>query len=267
MGLTNGGWSFTPSKVQVPKQETGSQADSLEGRALAAGLRRHDMAEYMEKEKKLITKIVYYGPALSGKTTNLMRLHDILSGQGCGDLLFFETKGDRTLFFDLLPAVVRVGNGFTIKTKMFTVPGQVAHDATRKSVLARADAVVFVADSQNTQALNNFESFENLEKNIQRVGLDFKALPLIVQFNKRDLKDIISQSDVQDLWGPTGLPVSFASALQGRGVRETFEMVLRLTYQKLNAMYGLQARHDITEQEFMKILPQKTKGGFLYETR
>ena len=141
------------------------------------------MAEFSEIDKKIVIKIVYYGPALSGKTTNLMQLHDILNPAECGELMSFETKGDRTLFFDLLPVLVKSESGFRIKTKLFTVPGQVAHDATRKAVLSRADAVVFVADSQLSQSMSNFESLDNLEKNVGRVGLDLENLPLVIQFN------------------------------------------------------------------------------------
>ncbi len=141
------------------------------------------MAKFSEIDKKIVIKIVYYGPALSGKTTNLMQLHDILNPAECGELMSFETKGDRTLFFDLLPVLVKSEKGFRIKTKLFTVPGQVAHDATRKAVLSRADAVAFVADSQLSQSMSNFESFDNLEKNVGRVGLDLENLPLVIQFN------------------------------------------------------------------------------------
>ena len=118
------------------------------------------MAEINEKEKKIIIKVVYYGPALSGKTTNLMRLHDIVNPSGRGELMTFETTGDRTLFFDLLPLLTHSESGFRIKIKLFTVPGQVAHDATRKAVLSRADAVVFVADSQLDQSMSNFDHME-----------------------------------------------------------------------------------------------------------
>ncbi len=141
------------------------------------------MAKFSEIDKKIVIKIVYYGPALSGKTTNLMQLHDILNPAECGELMSFETKGDRTLFFDLLPVLVKSEKGFRIKTKLFTVSGQVAHDATRKAVLSRADAVAFVADSQLSQSMSNFESLDNLEKNVGRVGLDLENLPLVIQFN------------------------------------------------------------------------------------
>lgn len=213
------------------------------------------MAELNEEEKKIVVKIVYYGPALSGKTTNLMQLHDILNPAGCGELMTFETKGDRTLFFDLLPLVVKSESGFRVKIKLFTVPGQVAHDATRKAVLSRADAVIFVADSQTSQAMSNFESFDNLEKNAGRVGLDFDNLPLVIQFNKRDLKDIISEQEVLDRWQPTNLPIIFSSALHGRGVKETFETALKQTYLSLDSIYRLEEKYLVREQDFMGMIP------------
>ncbi len=209
------------------------------------------MAELNEKEKKITLKIVYYGPALSGKTTNLMQLHDQLNPEKRGDLMSFETKGDRTLFFDLLPVLVTSEEGVRIKVKLYTVPGQVAHDATRKAVLSRADAVVFVADSQLNQSMSNFESFDNLEKNAGRVGLDFDNLPLVIQFNKRDLRDIVSEDEVLERWRPTGLPVTFSSALYGRGVKETFEKILELTYSRLDSKYRLKDAYSITMENFL----------------
>ena len=211
------------------------------------------MAEFDRKDNKIVVKIVYYGPALSGKTTNLMQLHDILNPAQCGEFMSFETKGDRTLFFDLLPMVVKSESGFRIKTKLFTVPGQVAHDATRKAVLSRADAVVFVADSQISQSISNFESFENLEKNAGRVGLDFENLPLVIQFNKRDLKDIISEEVVVDRWRPTGLPIIFCSALHGKGVKKTYREILKITYRRLDALYGLKERYSVMEEHFLML--------------
>lgn len=213
------------------------------------------MAEFIPEEKKLIVKLVYYGPALSGKTTNLMRLHDMMETRGCGDLMTFETKGDRTLFFDLLPMVVRSESGFIIKLKLFTVPGQVAHDATRKAVLSRADGVVFVADSQKSQGVSNFESFDNLEKNARRVGLDFDALPLVIQYNKRDLQDIVAEEEILNRWAPAGLPVTFSSALKGDGVGRTFQRLLEATYRRLDNLYELKAKHAIDKDRFTNLLP------------
>lgn len=213
------------------------------------------MAELIEEDNKLIVKLVYYGPALSGKTTNLMRLHDFMHSSSCGELMAFETQGDRTLFFDLLPLVIRTKNGFSIKLKLFTVPGQVAHDATRKAVLSRADGVIFVADSQTNQALNNFESFDNLETNAGWVGLDFDRLPLVVQFNKRDLADILSEQEVLERWTPTGLPIAFSTALHGQGVLETFKILLAETYHYLDETYALNQRFGITATHFAAVLP------------
>lgn len=212
------------------------------------------MAELVKEHNRLIVKLVYYGPALSGKTTNLMRLHDMLEGRKCGELMTFETKGDRTLFFDLLPLIVRSDNGFTIKIKLFTVPGQVAHDATRKAVLSRADGVVFVADSQNSQALSNFQSFENLEQNARRVGLDFEKMPLVIQFNKRDLDDIVSEQDLLNRWQPSGLPIVLSSALHGRGVHRTFRHLLVETYRYLDDCFDLSNTYGLNVSHFTSVL-------------
>ena len=178
------------------------------------------MIEYDEKEPRLVLKLVYYGPALSGKTTNLLQLHEQLEQRGRGDLMVLDTQDDRTIYFDLLPFFLMAPSGLKIKIKVFTVPGQVKHDATRKAVLQRADAVAFVADSQPSETMNNLSSFENLERNLTLVGLDIDKLPLVVQFNKRDLPDVVTESDIRRVWAPTGIPVFFASALQGRGALE-----------------------------------------------
>ena len=206
------------------------------------------------KENRLNVKIVYYGPALSGKTTNLIQIHESMNSELCGELTSFETKGDRTLFFDLLPMIIKSASGFKIKIKLFTVPGQVAHDATRKAVLSRADAVVFVADSQIEQSMNNFESFDNLEKNSGRVGLDFENLPLVIQFNKRDLKNITGEKEILARWRPSGIPIVFSSAVYGKGVMETFEQILKLTYRKLNIIYKLNENHFVTENNFLTMI-------------
>ena len=213
------------------------------------------MAEIDLENKKITVKLVYYGPAMSGKTTNLMRLHDLLNPSQRGDLMSFETKGDRTLFFDFLPLLIKGADGMRIKIKLYTVPGQVAHDATRKAVLMHTDGVVFVADSQTDQAVNNFESFDNLEKNIGRVGLDFDSLPLVVQFNKRDLENIVSKDEIRQRWQPTGLPIIFSSALKGAGVSSTFGLALKTIYHELCRDEDADLGARITEQDFLSILP------------
>lgn len=209
------------------------------------------MAEYDETGNKLTVKLVYYGPALSGKTTNLMRLHDLLNPQMKGEMMVLETKNDRTLFFDMLPVGLRAPSGLLIKLKLFTVPGQVAHDSTRKAVLSRADGVVFVADSQNNQSINNGQSFENLAENATRVGIDFERMPLVVQFNKRDLPNILTEEEILARWDATPWPVVFSNAVQGLGVRESFNCLIRSLYKALDEKYALTNTHGLSESAFV----------------
>jgi signal recognition particle receptor subunit beta len=209
------------------------------------------MAEYNEQQRKLTIKLVYYGPALSGKTTNLMRLHDLLSPELKGEMMTLETKNDRTLFFDLLPLGFRAPSGLLVKFKLFTVPGQVAHDGTRKAVLSRADGVAFIADSQKDQGTNNAESFQNLVDNASRIGLDFESLPLVVQYNKRDLPNIIGEDEIIQRWGKAKWPVFFSSALSGQGVQETFSELLKHVYPKMEHSFKLKTEHHVTEKAFV----------------
>jgi hypothetical protein len=220
------------------------------------------MADYDEQKRTLTIKLVYYGPALSGKTTNLMRLHDLIQPERIGELMVMETKGDRTLFFDLMPLGFTAPSGLKIKLKLFTVPGQVQHDSTRKAVLSRADGVVFVADSQNSQSINNAESFQNLAENCARVGLDFESLPLVVQYNKCDLPDIVSAAEVTQRWEATAWPVRFSVALTGQGVRETFHELLESVYRSLETRYALLTAHGLDEAAFVKgALGVSDEGG------
>jgi len=208
------------------------------------------VADY-DEQRRLAIKLVYYGPALSGKTTNLMRLHDTVPARARGELMTLETQNDRTLFFDLLPLGFTAPSGLSVRLKLFTVPGQVAHDGTRKAVLSRADGVVFVADSQRSQSLNNGESFENLANNAARVGLDFTQLPLVVQFNKRDLADIVSEEEIRARWGQTTWPVVLASAALGTGVMETFTALLWRVYGTLDRRFGFAATHGLAGEAFV----------------
>jgi mutual gliding-motility protein MglA len=197
---------------------------------------------------RLSFKLVYYGPAQSGKTTNLLRLHDQLSPELKGEMMTLETQDDRTLFFDLLPLGFRAPSGLLVKFRLFTVPGQVAHDGTRKAVLSRADGVVFVADSDRAQETNNAESFQTLAENCSRVGLDFEHLPLVVQFNKRDLPSAVPEQEIRERWSAAPWPLVFASALKGEGVAMSFEALLRSTYRRFNESCELTSRHGLDEE-------------------
>lgn len=209
------------------------------------------MTEFNEQQRRLTIKLVYYGPALSGKTTNLTRLHDMLAPQLKGEMMTLETEGDRTLFFDLLPLGFTAPSGLTIKFKLFTVPGQVAHDGTRKAVLSRADGVMFVADSQNNQIYNNGASFDNLIANASMVGLDLAKLPLIIQFNKRDMPDIVSEEEIRERWSQAPWPVFFASALEGSGVLESFDALLGKVYDRLDPDFEFQTTHQLSRDAFI----------------
>ena len=209
------------------------------------------MAEFDYINRKITIKLVYYGPAMSGKTTNLMRLHDMLNPDLKGEIMTLETQHDRTLFFDLLPLGFHTQSGWLVKLKLYTVPGQVVHDATRKAVLSRADGVVFVADSQRSQGVNNAEAFQNLEENVGRVGLDFETLPLIVQFNKRDLSNILTEAEIQERWAAAPWPLMFASAVVGTGVKESFVKLLEAVYPALDKHAGLSTVHGMDMPAFI----------------
>ncbi|MDD2335711.1 MAG: GTPase domain-containing protein [Geobacteraceae bacterium] len=218
------------------------------------------MIEYDQRNRKMVLKLVYYGPALSGKTTNILQLHDLISREERGELMVMDTIGDRTMYFDLLPFFLVAPSGLKIKVKVYTVPGQVQHDSTRKAVLQRADGVAFIADSQLSQETINFESFENLEKNLSIVGLDIEKLPLVVQFNKRDLIEIFPEEEVLDTWQATGIPIFMASALNGWGVLETFISLADLTYQSINQRYHLEKEHGLTRELFLaKLFPHEAE--------
>ncbi len=218
------------------------------------------MIEFDEQHKKLVLKLVYYGPALSGKTTNLLCLHDKLQQEGRGELMMLDTTEDRTIYFDLLPFFYVAPSGLKIKLKVYTVPGQVRHDATRKAVLQRTDGVVFVADSRTNQMAVNAKSFANLEQNLAMVGLDIERLPLVVQFNKRDLPDTVSESELLATWGPTGLPVLMASALQGQGVLETFQAAIEGLFDSVDQKLGLRERFQVERDTFVTALVNAEKS-------
>jgi signal recognition particle receptor subunit beta len=194
--------------------------------------------------REIALKLVYYGPALSGKTTNLRSLHHLTSEQSRGRLMTLETKDDRTLFFDMLPLTLRAGadrntGGMSLRIKIFTVPGQVLHASTRRLVLQGADGVAFIADSQITETEHNAASFLDLRQNLKELGLALKQLPLVIQFNKRDLDRVRSDEEIGALAARGREPVFKASAVQGDGVLETFFGLLHVTWTKVDGEHNL----------------------------
>lgn len=188
--------------------------------------------------RELTIKLVYYGPALSGKTTNLQALHAASSPEATGRLMTLETRDDRTLFFDLLPLTFGSEKGLSVRLKVFTVPGQVIHASTRRLVLQGADGVVFVADSRAAETEHNAESFRDLRENLRQNGLNTKQLPLVLQFNKRDLPNVRTESELSELAAQGKEPVYLAVATKGVGVVNTFIGLLYLTWQTLDVRHA-----------------------------
>jgi len=200
--------------------------------------------------REITLKLVYYGPALSGKTTNLQKLHEMLDGSSRGKMVTLDTTDDRTLYFDFLPVTFGTQSGFAVKLKLFTVPGQVMHKSTRKVVLAGADAVAFVADSQRSSASANAYSWRDMEANLKSNGIDFEAIPKVVQFNKRDLPDIKPLDEIRAAWGD--VPTFPGVATRGEGVIETFRELLRLTYRQIDAKHQFAEKFSVSEEDFLK---------------
>src|SRR5262252_4115997 len=188
------------------------------------------MVVYNAATRELTAKIVYYGPGLGGKTTNLQVLHDRLDPATVGKLLNLATQTDRTIYFDLLPVELGDIKGYKIRFQLATVPGQTAFNETRRVVLRGADGIVFVADSQWTMLPKNLESWHNLKENLKANGVSFEGIPIVVQFNKRDLTDILSVDALQEALGLSSYPFVEAVASAGRGVTETFKLISKLTF-------------------------------------
>jgi len=175
--------------------------------------------------REITCKIVYYGPGRSGKTSNLQYIYSQVPDDRRGRMVSLATQTDRTLFFDFLPLDLGTISGFTTKFQLYTVPGQVYYNATRKLVLQGADGVVFVADSQARQLDENLESLQNLHQNILEHGVDIRTLPMVLQFNKQDLpRDLIlSPEELDEALNFRSLPTFGADALRGTGVFETLK--------------------------------------------
>ena len=183
--------------------------------------------------REVAAKVVYYGPGLSGKTTNLKRIHDTVKPTARGEMTALATEGDRTLFFDFLPVKVERIQNFALRLGLYTVPGQVFYNATRKLVLQGADGVVFVADSQPDALERNVESFENLIENMRDEGIELEKFPLVVQYNKRDLKRVLPVEKLHDALNRFRAPEFEASATEGHGVMDSLKAVTRLVIRDL----------------------------------
>jgi mutual gliding-motility protein MglA len=196
------------------------------------------MANINYANKEIIIKIVYYGPGMSGKTTNLQVLHQMVPKDAASKMISLATEQDRTLFFDLLPISLGSVKGFNTKFQLYTVPGQVYYNTTRKLVLNGVDGVVFVADSQQGKMPENKESLENLKDNLAEYGIDMAKFAVAFQYNKRDLPPVYSIDELQRELNPYGFPYSEAVAFKGTGLMETLKIISKLTLQRIGQKTG-----------------------------
>src|SRR6516162_7981949 len=183
-------------------------------------------------------KIVFYGPGLSGKTTNLEIIHKKVPDTARGNLTSIATEQDRTLFFDFMPLDLGQVAGMKTKLFLYTVPGQVYYDSTRKLVLQGADGVAFIADSDPNRMNDNLESFKNLERNLKDYGVDIRKLPVVIQYNKRDLPGALSVAELNAKVNTIGAPVFEAVAVKGEGVMQTLKGISKLVVDRLNEEYA-----------------------------
>jgi len=177
--------------------------------------------------REINCKIVYYGPGLGGKTTNLQFVYDKTNPDSKGKMISLATETERTLFFDFLPLALGTIRGFKTRFHLYTVPGQVFYDASRKLILKGVDGVVFVADSQVERMDANMESVENLKENLVEQGYDIAGIPYVIQYNKRDLDNIATVEELQSSLNPTNVPWFEAVAPEGPGVFETLKAVAK----------------------------------------
>jgi mutual gliding-motility protein MglA len=190
------------------------------------------MINYASRE--INCKIVFYGPGLGGKTTNIEYIYDRVAPDMRGKLVSLATETDRTLFFDFLPVDLGTIRGFKTRFHLYTVPGQVYYNASRKLILKGVDGLVFVADSQIERADANVEAMHNLYDNLAEQGLDPRRLPFVIQYNKRDLPNIASVSELQGMLNPTGVDQFEAVGSRGIGVFDTLKAVSKLVIKQLS---------------------------------
>lgn len=224
------------------------------------------MALVNHTAREINAKIVYYGPGLCGKTTNIHRIYHRISPNQRGKLISLATEADRTLFFDFLPVELGTIKNYKVRFHLYTVPGQVFYNATRKLVLKGADGVIFVADSQRVMLEPNLESLANLRDNFADQGVNIVEFPMVIQYNKRDLPDIFSVEELNASLNPRRVPFYEAVATTGEGVLKTFTAISKLVLQdmqkyperhnfSLNDIVGKSERRSEPVEDIMKEVP------------
>ena len=193
------------------------------------------MAVFNAAKREIDLKIVYYGPAMCGKTTNVQCIHKMLAPQQRGDLMSLATKDDRTLFFDFLPIELGDVRGFKTRFHIYTVPGQVYYGLTRRAVLTGADGVVFVADSQTNKLQDNLESLKDLAENLKFYKKDITSFPFVLQYNKRDLPHVTPVEELNAMLNSYNVPAYESSALTGMGVVETLTGICKMVLKQMDS--------------------------------
>lgn len=216
------------------------------------------MAFFNYVTKEITLKVVYYGPGLSGKTTNLQHLYSILDPSQKGKFISLSTESDRTLFFDFLPVDLGKIRDFNLRFQLYTVPGQIRYNATRRLVLKGADAVVFVADSQKEMREQNIESLNNMRENLISNNIDPDSIPVVLQYNKRDLPNLLSIEDLNADLNKRGYPYLEAEALNGKGVKETFDLITRLLLKDIVRKHKVEISAPAKEIVTIKV-PEKER--------
>ena len=209
------------------------------------------MALLNSNKKEINAKIVYYGPGLSGKTTNIQYIYKKLKPEHKGKLMTLATQTDRTLFFDFLPVELGEIKGMKVRFQLYTVPGQVFYNATRRLVLKNVDGVVFVATAEKDKMFDNLESFKNLEENIQHYGRTLNDIPLVIQYNKMDLPDVNTVEEMQKELNKFKVPYFEGSASTGGGVLQTLTGITKLVVHRLKSQTAI-ADADKAESKELK---------------
>jgi len=207
------------------------------------------MANINYANKEIIIKIVYYGPGMSGKTTNLQVIHQMVPQNAASKMISLATEQDRTLFFDLLPLSLGSVKGFNTKFQLYTVPGQVYYNTTRKLVLNGVDGVVFVADSQKDKMDENIESLNNLKENLEEYGINMSDFAVVLQYNKRDLDNISSIDELQSSLNSYNFPYAEAVAVKGNGLMETLKLISKITLARIGQKTGTSAQKPPQPQQ------------------
>jgi signal recognition particle receptor subunit beta len=183
--------------------------------------------------KEINCKIVYYGPGLCGKTTNLNYIYKKARPESKGKMISLATETDRTLFFDFLPLALGEIKGFKTRFHLYTVPGQIFYDASRKLILKGVDGIVFVADSQVERMDANMESFDNMKLNLQEQGYSLDKIPYVIQYNKRDIPNCVPVAEMKNVLNVDGVPDFESCAIEGSGVFDTLKSVIKLVLVEL----------------------------------